>query len=59
MNLEAFVLVRVSIVIIKYYEQNQLRGKKTIQPAWPNYSPSERKMWARAQSRKRKEKHRS
>lgn len=28
MNLKAFVLVRVSIVIIKYYEQNQLREKK-------------------------------
>lgn len=55
MNLKTFVLVRVSIVIIKYYEQNQLRENKTIQPAWPNYSPSERKMWARAQNRKRKE----
>lgn len=28
MNLKTFVLVRVSIVIIIYYEQNQLRGKK-------------------------------
>lgn len=33
MNFKAFVLVRVSIVIIKYYEKNQLRGKKNIQPA--------------------------